>query len=181
MGTSLGHLGEVADAAAELNNVNGLGLAPLAHLTNAVRTLTTDQSAKATKLTETVDRFSGEVGKLYSGSAGGGVGEREQTRGRFGSSQSPAELASALEASRDLIKSKLDALENQQDQIFGPNSKNKVDFLGNNGRAALAKIDNAISKLRGQSPSGDTPSPTAINPKTGQRIMLKNNQWVPVQ
>lgn len=148
MGTSLGHLAEVADAAADLGNYN----TPIAFLgqgVNAAKNLSTEQAAKANKLNETVDRFSGEVGKLYSGSSGGGVTERDQTRSRFGSNKTPAELAAGLEASRDLIKSKLDALENQQDQIFGPNNKNRVDFLGQNGRAALNKIDMAIAKLRG--------------------------------
>lgn len=184
MGTSLGHLAEVADAAAGLNNVSGFGLAPLAHLANNARALTTDQAAKINGLNETVDRFSGEVGKLYSGSAGGGVSEREQTKSRFGGAQSPQELAAALEASRELIKSKLAALENQQDQIFGPNNKARVDFLGDNGRSSLAKIDTAIAKLKsGGSPeaSAAQPSQTAVNPKTGQRVMLKGGQWVPVQ
>ncbi len=153
MGTSLGHLGEVAEAAADLNNSNGFGIAPLAHLVNRGSQLTTEQAAKANKLNETVDRFSGEVGKLYSGSAGGGVQERDQTRSRFGAAQSPQELAAGLEASRDLIKSKLNALENQQDQIFGPNYKKRVDFLGDNGREALAKIETAIQKLKGNKPT----------------------------
>lgn len=190
MGTSLGHLAEVADRALDLNNSNGMGVAPLAHAYNATtNAIGTDAAAKANALNETVDRFSGEVGKLYSGSSGGGVSERESTRSRFGAAQSPQELAAGLEASRDLIKSKLAALENQQDQIFGQNNKNRVDFLGQNGRAALAKIDTAIAKLRGQAPPDATgasasaapPSQTAINPKTGQRVMLKAGQWVPMQ
>lgn len=182
MGTSLGHLAELADAAVALGNSNGAGIAPLGHAINATtNTVGTEAAARANKLNETVARFSGEVGKLYSGSAGGGVSEREETRSRFGASQTPAELASGLEASRDLIKSKLLALENQQDQIFGKEAKNRVDFLGENGREALAKIDAAIAQLRNPSKSLSGNAQTAINPKTGQRLILKNNQWVPMQ
>lgn len=165
MGTSLGHLSEVAEAAADLNNSNGLGSADLGHIYNAASNRTTENSAKVNKLNETVDRFSGEVGKLYSGSSGGGVAERDQTRSRFGGNQTPAELAAGLEASRDLIKSKLAALENQQDQVFGPDYKRRIDFLGQNGRDALTKIDAAITKLKGNRPDTTTPPATQTAPQ----------------
>ena len=162
MGTSLGHLAEVADAAVNLGNYAGGGVAPIAHWTNwAKNTVGTDAAARANALSEGVDRLSGEVGKLYSGNSGGGVNERESTRSRFGEAQSPPELAAGLEMSRDLIKSKLLALESQQDQIFGPNNPGRVDFLGANGRAALAKIDAAIAKLRGQSAPTSAAAPVA--------------------
>lgn len=162
MGTSLGHLAEVAEAARELHNVSGLGFAPVAHTLNALRGLGTEQAGKVNKLEETVDRFSGEVGKLYSGSQGGGVEERAQTRSRFGASLSPEELAGGLEASRDLIRSKLSALENQRDEIFGPDATNKIDFLGESGRNALTKIDKAIAELRGLK-TGE-PKPAVASP-----------------
>jgi hypothetical protein len=164
MGTALGHLGEVADAAADLGNVN-TPVAMLGHGVNAVMNMSTDQAAKVNKLNETVDRFSGEVGKLYSGSQGGGVTERAQTKSRFGGDMTPAELAAGLEASRDLIQSKLQALQAQHDTIFGPNEK--MDFLGDNGRAALTRIDAAIAKLKGNT-GGASSQPSSI-PAVGQR------------
>ncbi len=159
MGTSLGHLGELAEAATALNNSNGFGIAPLGKLLNAGSQIGTEQAAKANKLNETVARFSGEVGKLYSGSSGGGVHERDETRARFGASMTSKELAAALEASRDLISSKLQALENQRDEVYGPNSSNKIDFLGKSGRAALEKINHSIEQLKsGQSAPESKPA-----------------------
>jgi hypothetical protein len=174
MGTALGHLGEVADSAAKLDNVNGLGIAKVGHLANYVKNQTTDQAAIANALEDKVAKFSGEVGKLYSGSQGGGVHEREDTRNRLGSNLTAAELAAGLEASKDLILSKQKALADQASTIFGPEKSQKFDFIGPEGRDAIAKIDNAIAKLRGQAPA-DTASaaPTA----NGQRKTSTGISW----
>jgi hypothetical protein len=199
MGTALGHLGEVADSAAKLDNVNGLGIAKLGHLANYAKNQTTEQAAIANALEDKVAKFSGEVGKLYSGSQGGGVHEREDTRNRLGSNLTAAELAAGLEASKDLILSKQKALADQASTIFGPERSQKFDFIGPEGRDAIAKIDTAIAKLRGQTEGQATPSganapaanqapaaapikegATIINPQTGERRILQGGKWVPV-
>ncbi len=155
MGTSLGHLSEVADAATALGNSSGPlsasipGSSYLAHGINSVENTSTNQAAKVKALEDAVQKFSGEVGKLYSGNSGGGIAEREETRSRFSGNLTPQEMAASLEMSKALIQSKLAALQNQQDEIFGQKSKGRIDFLGDSGRAALAKIDAAIAKLRG--------------------------------
>ena len=172
MGTALGHLGEVADSAAKLNNVNGLGIAKVGHFANYVKNQTTDQAAIANALEDKVAKFSGEVGKLYSGSQGGGVHEREDTRNRLGSNLTAAELAAGLEASKDLILSKQKALADQASTIFGPERSQKFDFIGPEGRDAIAKIDNAITKLRGQEP-GASAAPSA----NGQRKTSTGISW----
>lgn len=188
MGTALGHLGEVADSAAGLHNSDGGGIAMFGHGANAIKNMTTENAAKANALEDKVAKFSGEVGKLYSGSQGGGVHEREDTRHRMGSTLTSAELASGLEASRDLILSKQKALEDQAVTIFGPDKAAKYDFIGPDGRKSLDKIENAIVKLRGgngAAPSAATPAPTsgegaiAHNPKTGETIIRKDGKWVP--
>jgi hypothetical protein len=185
MGTALGHLGEVADSAAGLNNSDGGGLAMFGHGANAIKNMTTENAAKANALEDKVAKFSGEVGKLYSGSQGGGVHEREDTRHRMGSTLTSAELASGLEASRDLILSKQKALEDQAVTIFGPDKAAKYDFIGPDGRKSLDKIENAIVKLRGgNAPSAATPTTgegaIAHNPQTGETIIRKNGKWVPL-
>lgn len=149
MGTALGHLGEVADSATKLHNSNGLGWAPAGHLYNSIANTGTDNAALANALNDKVAKFSGEAGKLYSGSQGGGVHEREDTRARMGAHLTSAELASGLEASRDLILSKQKALEDQATSIFGPEKAAKYDFVGPDGRKALDKIEQSIVKLRG--------------------------------
>jgi hypothetical protein len=171
MGTALGHLSEVADAAASLGNSSGPlsasipGSSYLAHGINSFENTSVQQSAKVNALNDAVQKFAGEVGKLYSGSSGGGIGEREDTRSRFSGNLSPQEMAASLEMSKSLIQSKLLALENQQDQVFGPNNKNRVDFLGQNGRAAMAKIDATIAKLRGGGATAQTAQTPAPAPK----------------
>lgn len=164
MSTALGHLAEVANSAAELSNSDGgfTGLAPVGHMWNSAKNTTTKQAAIANALEDKVAKFSGEVGKLYSGSQGGGVHEREDTRNRLGSSLTSAELAAGLEASRDLILSKQKALEDQTAQIFGPERAKKFDFVGPEGRDAIDKIEKAIMKLRGQNGGAE---PTAAPPQ----------------
>lgn len=169
MGTALGHLGEVAESAAKLSNTDGLGLAKAGHLANYFKNQTTGQAAIANALEDKVAKFSGEVGKLYSGSQGGGVHEREDTRNRLGSNLTSAELASGLEASRDLILSKQKALEDQASTIFGPEGAKKFDFIGPEGRDAIKKIDESIMRLRGQNPSA--------SPTDGQRKTSSGVSW----
>lgn len=172
MGTALGHLGEVAESAAKLGNTDGLGIAKAGHFANYVKNQTTGQAAIANALEDKVAKFSGEVGKLYSGSQGGGVHEREDTRNRLGSSLTSAELAAGLESSRDLILSKQKALEDQASTIFGPEGAKKFDFIGPEGRDAIKKIDAAIMKMRGQNP--DAASPTSVQ---GQRKTSSGISW----
>lgn len=175
MGTALGHLSELADAASSLGNSSGLlptsvpGSSYLAHGINKFENTSVEQSAKVNALNDAVQKFAGEVGKLYSGNAGGGVGEREETRSRFSGNLTPQEMAASLEMSKALIQSKLQALENQQDQIFGKNNKARVDFLGENGRAALAKIDATIAKLRG----GSSAAPASGGIPSGWTVKVK--------
>ncbi len=149
LGTSLGHLSDAADRAVALGNVNGLGSADLAHATNWVRGRTTDQSAKVNALEDAAQKFSGEVGKLYSGSSGGGIHEREETRSRINGNKAPEELASGLEINRDLILSKLQALEQQRDDAYGKMGSNIIDFQTPQVKQALANIQAKIDQLRG--------------------------------
>lgn len=169
MGTALGHLGEVAESAAKLGNTDGLGIAKAGHFANYFKNQTTSQAAIANALEDKVAKFSGEVGKLYSGSQGGGVHEREDTRNRLGSNLTSAELASGLEASRDLILSKQKALEDQAATIFGPEGAKKFDFIGPEGRDAIKKIDESIMRMRGQNPSA--------SPTDGQRKTSSGVSW----
>lgn len=165
MGTSLGHLAELADSAVALGNYD-TGLTYPSYAVNAVRGATTEQSAKARNLQEKAARFSGEIGRLYSGAQGGGVHEREETRSRFGPNLSPQELAGALQASRDLIHSKLYQLEQQRDEMLGAQA-NSVEFLGKDQKASLAKIDEAIAKLKtgATSPKADLPEGWTVKVK----------------
>ncbi|SHN66514.1 hypothetical protein [Bradyrhizobium erythrophlei] len=168
MGTALGHLGEAAEAAADLNNSNGLGSADLGHTANAIGNRTTANAAKVNALNDRVAKFSGEIGKLYSGSSGGGVHEREESRGRLGSNLTSAELAAGLESNRDLILSKQQALQQQATDLFGPEGAKRYDFIGPEGRKSLEKIETAIAKLKGNAPASSAQPAVAPTPGAGK-------------
>lgn len=169
MGTSLGHLADASESAAAMNNSDGAGSADAAHLYNAMANRTTANAAKANKLNDNVAKFSGEIGKLYSGSSGGGVHEREESRGRLGQNLSRAELAAGLESNRDLILSKQQALEQHATDLFGPEGAKKYDFIGPEGRSALARIETSIAKLKGTAlPAAASSAAAAPPPSTGK-------------
>jgi hypothetical protein len=174
MGTALGHLGEAAEAAADLGNVNGLGSADVGHAANFVANRTTANAAKANSLNDKVAKFSGEVGKLYSGSSGGGVHEREESRGRLGANLTSAELAAGLESNRDLILSKQQALEQHAVDLFGPEGAKRFDFIGPEGRKSLQKIEKAIATLRGTTPPD---APASLT--TGAPLQSGKYTWSP--
>lgn len=158
MGTALGHLADAANAASGLNNSDGLGLAPIGHAYNWLANQTTANSAKVGAMDDAVQKMAGEVGKLYSGSSGGGIHERDDTRSRFSGNRTSAELASAFEMSRDLIMSKQQALQNQAEKVFGVDGAKKFQFLDATDQANLAKINAAIKQLRGE--QADAPQAT---------------------
>jgi hypothetical protein len=163
LNTALQHVGDLADVASSLGNTSGPlptwfpGGASLAHGINSAENTSADQAAKINQLDDIAAKASGEIGKLYSGSAGGGEGEREQTQSRFAGNKTPGELAGALEATRDLISGKLNALQAQRDQVYGSTGENIFPLIDPPTKAALQKIDNAIAKLRGQ-PSASQPA-----------------------
>lgn len=155
--TALGHLADVAEHMAKLQNVNGLGIAKVGHAVNAVANQTTGNAATANALNDAVAKFSGEVGKIYSGSQGGGVHEREETRARLGPNLTAAEQIEALKTSRDLLQSKIDAVQARADAVLGQG--HKVDAVGKVGRDAIERIDRAIAVLSGEK------KPTAAAPR----------------
>lgn len=120
--TAIGHLATVLKAAQDLQNTNlPGGAAPdIAHMINWVRQHgTADQSAKANALNDAVDRYVEEVKKYYSGSATGGVGERDAARSRLSALKTGPELAAAIGTEADLFKSKLDQLQQSRLATFG--------------------------------------------------------------
>lgn len=156
------HMGALAGTLEKLDNSSGLGIPIVADLANRVRQGTsTEQSAVADKARSIGQTLAGEVGKLFSGSAGGGVEERRMTRDRFDTVKSPAQLAAALEATLETMRGGLTALEGRRDQVLGPN--NDVKFVTGDTEKKIAQIEATISRLKGekQAPAGDTAAPAA--------------------
>jgi hypothetical protein len=144
--TSLNHLGDVADAAVNLNNSNGLGVAPLATLINKTRQLSTDQAARVGALNDAAGHYGQEITKYYAGSPGGEA-ERQQFQTSLGGSKSPAELAATLEQELNLATGKISKTQATIDEALGPNSKYQVS--GPAEQRDIARVQAAIAKLRG--------------------------------
>jgi hypothetical protein len=153
--TSLNHLGDVADAAVNLNNSNGLGVAPLATLINKTRQLSTDQAARVGALNDAAGHYGQEITKYYAGSPGGEA-ERQQFQTSLGGSKSPAELAATLEQELNLATGKISKTQATIDEALGPNSKYQV--AGPAEQRDIARVQAAIAKLRGtpQQQAGST-------------------------
>lgn len=151
----ISHMTSLADNLERLDNSNGLGIPVIAQGVNAVRQgFSNQQSAISDEAKSLGQTVAGEVGKLFSGSAGGGVHERELTRERFDTVKSKPQLAAALRATLETMDGGLKALEANKDRILGPN--NGVDFISSETRQNIAKIQGAIDRLEGKSSGNQT-------------------------
>lgn len=161
------HMGHLADTLEKLDNSNGMGIPMVANAVNAVRQgVSTDQAAISDKASSIGQTLAGEVGKLFSGSAGGGVHERELTRERFSTVKSKPQLAAALEGTLEMMRGGLTALEQRRDEVMGPNSG--IRFVNPETEAKIAKIQETIDRLKGgtTAPQGSNAQPVATPEKT---------------
>jgi hypothetical protein len=160
-GTSLGHLGDVAEKAADLNNVNGFGNTTLAHWANTLRGQSTDQAAKVNDAQSAVQHYGQEITKFYTGSPGGEA-ERMRFLNTMDAAKSPKEIAGAIRAERDLIPDRLRQIGRQIADRLGPEEGQKqmarVDV-----DAAVAKINRSLARLDPDGPEakmlGSLPRP----------------------
>lgn len=154
------HMGALAETLEKLGNWNGLGIPAIAGAANSVRQgMSTEQSAIADKASSIGQTLAGEVGKLFSGSQGGGIHERQATMERFSTVKSQPQLAAALEATLEVMRGGLTALEQRRDEVMGPNSN--VKFITEDTENKIHKIEETIQRLKGGAParqSGGIPS-----------------------
>lgn len=165
----VGHLASMADKMKALGNWDPVGVPAVANFINTMRQETNSDVKSVSDAANTLGQtVAGEVGKLFSGSAGGGVHERELTRNRFSTVKSPKQLASALEATAETMESGLHALEQRRDAVFGAkgpnNPHNDIEFVSKGTEANIDHIRDVIAQLRGQktAPSAATPTAPAI-------------------
>lgn len=170
-GTSLGHLAEVAEKAANLDNWGGMGFSLLARGENAARGMSTSQAAKVNDVNSAVQHYGQEITKFYTGSPGGEA-ERMRFLNTMDSTKSPQEIAGAIRAERDLIPSRLEQLKGQIQQTLGPQAaasymaRANLDKVIPRINAALAKLDPSgpEAKMAGAE-SGGLPSGWAVRVK----------------
>ncbi len=155
--TAVQHLGTAAEQAVKLGNWDA-GQPDISHAINWIRQHgSTEQAAAANALNTTIDRYVAEVGRFYSGSASGGVMEREQARQRFNAAKTPQELAAAVQSERDLFSGKLNQLQDQRDSAFAGDARRAEKLVGpiimSHGQEGFRKIDSSLSSLLGGKPS----------------------------
>lgn len=176
--TAAGHLADLTQKAIELGNVD-TGIAPLSALVNNARGLGTEQAAKMEALKGAAQHYGQEITKFYAGSPGG-VAERDRFIESVNGARSPKELAAILSTEAELMRSRLDALGGQIKGVLGEEGMKQYPVLRPDGEAALAKVEQNVSRLKGGQGAatvGFTEGQTATNPKTGQTLTFRNGKW----
>jgi hypothetical protein len=154
--TAIEHLADVSDAAVDLQNSGGWGIAPLAHAVNLLRGQTTDQAGKIKALDDRSQHYGQEITKFYAGSPGGEA-ERQRFLTSIGSRNSPTELADVLESEKRLIPGKMDTIEDDIRSRLGDAGLARYPISADpRMQKALARLDANIAKLRGIAPASET-------------------------
>lgn len=151
----LQHAASLSDALVKKANFGGFGIEPVANAENWVRNLSSTQKSLVNEIGTHSHNLAGEIGKLFSGTAGGGVREREEAAKRFGDpTMSPTAAAGALEATVEAMHGGLTPLEQRRDELFPRGDAPKgANFVGPNEKAAMEKIRRNIKILRGEEPA----------------------------
>lgn len=176
--TAAGHLADLTQKALELGNVD-TGIAPLTSMVNSARGLGTEQAAKMEALKGAAQHYGQEITKFYAGSPGG-TAERDRFIESVNGARSPKELAAILSTEGELMRSRLDALGGQIKGVLGEEGMKQYPVLRPDGEAALAKVEQNVSKLKGgqSAPAGAVQEgATATNPQTGAKITFRGGKW----
>lgn len=114
-----------------------------------------------------------EIVKAIVGS-GGGVADREEAARSINSAGSPEQLQQAINTYTGLMTGQLNGIRQQYQTATGRD----------NFETLLLPETRARLEAHGaqQAPTGAAPAAeqTATNPKTGQKLALRNGQWVPL-
>lgn len=176
--TAAGHLADLTEQAIKLDNSDGFGIPMLAHTINSVRGMSsTDQAAKMEALKGAAQHYGQEITKFYAGSPGG-VAERDRFIESVGSAKSPKELAAILATEGELMRSRLDALGGQIKGVLGEEGLRQYPVLRPDGHAALVKVEENVSRLRGagaaQKPASQAaPDRSAVESEMRRRGLIK--------
>jgi hypothetical protein len=156
--TAAGHLADLSQRALDLGNYD-TGIAPLSGIVNSVRGLGTEQAAKMEALKGAAQHYGQEITKFYAGSPGG-TAERDRFIESVNGARSPKELAAILATEGELMRSRLDALGGQIKGVLGEEGAKQYPVLRPDGQAALTKVEENVSKLKGGSSA--TPAPSGV-------------------
>ena len=169
--TALGHLADLSQKAVELGNWD-VGLAGPSHAINAVRGMTSSQSAKMEALRGAAQHYGQEVTKFYSGSPGGEA-ERNRFLETVNAAKTPQELAAVLETEAALMRDRISAMESNIRATLGEEGVRQYPVIRDVGKKALDQLTSNVSALRG----GGMPSSGTVKP--GRYIWTPDRGLVP--
>lgn len=189
------HLANLSDKYAALGNFNGPdipGGGNIGMAGNVIGNRILPTPATKDALAQAADnalKYGQESTKFYAGS-GGGEGERMAAlRNIDPRSSSSMEQAGFLETEKQLMLGRLNQKEEQIRREMGQAFLDRHPVMDDDLRHKITKIDANIAKLRGAPAATGAPAAapasaapmTATNPKTGQKVRLEGDRWVPVQ
>jgi len=173
--TAAGHLADLSQKALELGNYD-TGIAPLtsASTQSAARHRAAAKMEALKALPSITARKSPSSMRVRLG----GVAERDRFIESVNGARSPKELAAILSTEGELMRSRLDALGGQIKGVLGDEGLKQYPVLRPDGQAALTKVEENVSRLKGRSGrSNNSGRATATQSQTGQKITFRNGKW----
>lgn len=191
--SAIGHLGLLSDAAKELKNFDS-GI-PGNNLMERIRNWAKTSSGTGFDLAtfETVkDRFVEEATKFYRG-AGGNEADIQRSLALLDAAKSPGELQSAIRANVQLMKEKVEALQQRWHAGMDTPTKKAPDFeiIHEKSRAAIERIGKNYREATGRNPEtglkDEAAAPAATQKPSNQaeidqslanaRAAIKSGKW----
>jgi hypothetical protein len=159
--TTIGHLGQLADAGDKLNNVGGIGTFLNTPLNAAVAA---SGDARVNNFNTLREGVAKELTRVYRGT-GGSEADIQAWKEQINSSQSPEQLKGAISTAMHMLGSKLDSLKDQYKSSTGLNST--PDFLTPAAQKAMTKLANGGIDVSGVGDAAAPATPNASTTPTG--------------
>lgn len=183
----LEHFVKLSDTMVKLKLSNGLGIEPVANFANWFKSLSTEQQDMIHNANVKGQALAGEMGKLFSGTTGGGVHERAETKKNISNAfQSTKAAAGSLEGVLEMMEGGINSLTQRRDQLFPDKSAwpKGSDFMTEKQLAEMAQIRHNIAILRGEEKpdGGAAPARGTAAPAPGRyRYDPATGSMAPVQ
>lgn len=152
LNTAIGHLGELQDAADQLDNFHESSIPGVTTLNSIKNSLAGSQGKPAiTNFNRVVNSVAPELVKVYRGS-GGAEADIKSTLGDFSPNATPEQLKGSLQETAKLLQSKIDALNDQYTKGMGI-SADAGQFINPKSAATLKKLGLSAPELPNQAPN----------------------------
>jgi hypothetical protein len=172
LNTAIGHLGALSEAADALHN----GSIPI--LNTIGNFYGAQTGAPAVPQFNTISsKVADEVTRAYRG-AGGAEADVQRELGNINSSQSPAQLHSAIAATAELLRSKIEANQNQARSIMGPIA-NVPQMILPQAQATLDRLSGRAGQQSAQPSAASQPQGQPMAPVQGAKQASDGNWYVP--